>query len=323
MDNLLEIFADAKITVEEAKKRISEMNLINGFLFDSTLENKEDAIIIARNILRAVYNRDFIINDVTSQKSFQAVDSIYHGIRMDAHITEDPDTKQWVATIYDMEMEDRQADKKYLPKRLRYYGALNDVKKLESGGQYDKLPNFVSITILSYDPFDAGDMYYQAKTVLSTHPDIEYNDGLDHIYLYCNGKPNFETNNSPIKLPPEHGKRLQEMLKYIISGQKPSISNADIEEIDKIVTKTKAREEVATAYMRQVDREYSLMREVQEKDNKEAALKIIRVERKRKIPDNEIREDIAEEFGYSDSFIEELFQIIDSQANAVTSDSRY
>ena len=69
--------------------------------------------------------------------------------------------------------------------------------------------------------------------------------------------------------------------------------------------------------MRQVDREYCIMRETREDD----ALKMIHVERKHLIPDNEIREDIAEEFGYSEGFIEELFKIIDAKDSIVSSDS--
>ena len=115
-------------------------------------------------------------------------------------------------------------------------------------------------------------------------------------------------------------KRLHEMQRIIqhASGQKPTISNTDIEEIDKIVNKTKAREEVTAAYMRQVDREYSLMREAKESGRNEAhkedALKIIRIDRKHQVPDDEIRKDISEEFGFSDSVIEELFNTIDSNA---------
>ncbi len=35
-----------RITLEQARKSISEMNLINGFLFDSTLEDEDDATLM-------------------------------------------------------------------------------------------------------------------------------------------------------------------------------------------------------------------------------------------------------------------------------------
>lgn len=36
-------------------------------------------------------------------------------------------------------------------------------------------------------------MYYEASTILTTHPDIGYDDGISHIFLYCNGRPNFDS----------------------------------------------------------------------------------------------------------------------------------
>ena len=33
--------------------------------------------------------------------------------------------------------------------------------------------------------FFVGDMYYEAKSILITHPGIAYDDGIRHIFLYC------------------------------------------------------------------------------------------------------------------------------------------
>ena len=302
------------ITEAEARKKVSEMNLINGFLFDSAIENIDDAKIILGAILRTIYNREFNIVEIKNQMSLQALDTGFHGIRFDAHITESSDGSNPIVSIYDIEMEDRPADKKYLPKRLRYYGALHDVKKLDSGKNYDNLPDFVSITILSYDPFDSGDMYYEAKTVLCTHPGIEYKDGLTHIYLYCNGKPNFNSPSSPIKMSASHSKRLIEMLKYIVSGEKPAITNNDIDMIDDIVTKVKHRKEVTTAYMRQWDRELSIKRE--EKQNN--ALKLIRFCRKMGVSDDAIKANLREDYDYNNDTIQELFDEIDTEQKIST-----
>jgi predicted transposase/invertase (TIGR01784 family) len=302
------------ITEAQAKKSISEMNLINGFLFDSALEHEDEAKIIVGNILKAVFFRKFNVESVTSQKPLQSIDTNYHGIRLDVHITEATDGMTPVATVYDMEMEDRAADKKSLPRRLRFYTALHDSKALDSGNDYDKLPDFISIVILSYDPFDAGDMYYEAKTTLITHPNTDYENGVRSIFLYCNGKPNFDSPNSRISWSPEHSKNLQEMLKYIVSGEKPVSTNTDIEEIDTIVTKVKDRKEVTIAYMRQWDRELSIRRETREetrietrKETKqEDALEAIRFDQKKDIPIEITRERLQESFGYDDDTINEL-----------------
>ncbi len=80
-------------------------------------------------------------------------------------------------------------------------------------------------------------MYYEASTILTTHPDIGYDDDISHIFLYCNGRPDFDAHDSAINLFHEHSKKLQEMLKYIVSGQKPSAPNTEIDAIEDIVAK--------------------------------------------------------------------------------------
>ena len=306
------VTSDQRITVEQARKSISEMKLINGFLFDSTLENEEEAKIVVGNILKAVFNKRLNISSVISQKPIQAIDTRYHGIRFDVKITEVTEGDKATVTIYDTEMEDRPSDKPYLPYRLRYYVAMNDSKRLESGEDYDELPKYVSVVISSYDPFSAGDMYYEAKSTLITHPSIEYDNGIRNIFLYCNGKPNFDNPESSIKLPPAHSKKLREMLKYIVSGEKPASSNEDIEEIDTIVTKVKGRTEVTAEYMRQWDRELSIRREAKLEANQEAALNSIRHGREDGIPDEKTRARLKADFGFSEDIIDELFRRVDS-----------
>lgn len=159
-------------------------------------------------------------------------------------------------------MENRIADKPSLPKRLRYYNSLIDSRYLESGGYYQNLPDFISITILSYDPFDAGDIYYEANTVLTTHPSITYQDGISHIYLYCNGKI-----NKP--LSPSHGKHLMEVLKYIVSGEKPNEPNPEVNNLETVVSKIKKRSEVTKKYMQQWDRERIIAMEAREEGRSE------------------------------------------------------
>ena len=241
------------ITFADARKAVESMNLIDGFLFDSSIEDEEDAKVVIGAILRTVFDREISDIYVTSQKQFQAIDTRYHGIRFDAFVTEEDDGKVRV-TVYDVEMENRPADKTALPRRLRYYNSVTDNRLLEASGRYDTLPSFISVTILSYDPFDAGDMYYEASTILTTHPGIKYDDGVTHIFLYCNGKVNES-------LSPEHGKRLMEVLKYIVSGEKISPSNPEVNDIDTVVTKIKKRSEVTRKYMKQWDRERLLVYE--------------------------------------------------------------
>lgn len=54
---------------------------------------------------------------------------------------------------------------------------------------------------------------------------------------------------------------MSEMLKYILSGEKPTSPNQGIEDVDKIVSKVKSLPEVTKKYMKQWDREQTLQRE--------------------------------------------------------------
>ena len=51
------------------------------------------------------------------------------------------------------------------------------------------------------------------------------------------------------------------MLKYILSGEKPTSPNQGIDDVDKIVSRVKALPEVTKKYMKQWDREQTLQRE--------------------------------------------------------------
>ncbi len=284
-----------KITFNEAQKRIMAMNLIDNYLWNSANEDKEDSKKIANIILSNVLDKKVQILDVTVQKGYSAADTIYHAIRMDAKIDTFPKDDELLSTLYNIEMENRESDRHELPRRLRFYTAVPDSKNLPSGSDYDMLPNYISIIILSYDPFLLGSMYYEAKMHLSTHPDYNYDDGRKVIFLYADGTPNF--------INDAYGKRIQELLKYIVHGDK-SASNDDVETLDNIVSKVKSQSEVTVKYMRQIDYERGLIRDTRRED----AIKQILISRKHHIPDSEIKQDIVESYSYDDSQIESLLK---------------
>ena len=52
---------------------------------------------------------------------------------------------------------------KDLPRRRRYYQALTDAKLLDPGREYKHLPEYVSIWILTEDPFGTNRMVYTVR----------------------------------------------------------------------------------------------------------------------------------------------------------------
>lgn len=55
-----------------------------------------------------------------------------------------------IVRLYDIEPNLYEDD---IPKRSRFYQAKADVKELPCGSKYGKLPEFIMIWILPYDPF--------------------------------------------------------------------------------------------------------------------------------------------------------------------------
>ena len=165
---------------------------------------------------------------------------------------------------------------------------------------FKKLPNYITVTIPSYDLFNTGDIYYETKSVLKTHPNIPYGDGITHIYLYCSGKINDGLDAS-------HGKKLMEALKYIVSGEKTSSENQQVNDLEKVVSKIKKRPEVTKKYMQQWDRERHLVMDAKLEAKQEAAISTITFNRKHGISDIETKAYIIDELGLSESCVDELF----------------
>jgi DNA-binding Lrp family transcriptional regulator len=138
---------------------------------------------------------------------------------------------------------------------------------------------------------------------LKTHPNIPYEDGITHIYLYCNGKINDDLDAS-------HGKRLMEVLKYIVSGEKISSENQQVNDLEKVVSKIKKRPEVTKKYMQQWDRERHLVMDTKKDD----AISAIIFNRKHGISDEETKAYIINELGLSESCADELFAQVDAEA---------
>ena len=299
---------EKRITFDEARRSVQSMNLIDGFLFNSVTENKEDAKLIIGIILSRVLGKRVDNVIVETEKVFNGIDTKYHGIRLDAHIKKDADSDNLQATVYDLEIENREADRLSLPKRHRYYTALTDSKLLPTSEDYFDLPKYISVTISSYDPFLLGEMYYEAKTCIVDHPEYDYDDGITHLFLYAGGKV-----NTPNK---QYGKKLHEMLEYMVSGKRPATPDTDISNIDKLVTSVKSKTEVTKTFMRQWEIEIAIKREAKAEGKAEgiaegkaeAAIEMINFSRELGADDELIRTKLKNDLKLSNEVIDELFE---------------
>ncbi len=302
-----------RITFDEARRSVQSMNLIDGFLFNNVTDNEENAKLVIGTILSRALGRKIYDVKVETEKVFNGIDTKYHGIRLDAHIKYDSGSNGVSATICDLEIENREADRKSLPKRHRYYSALTDSKLLSTSEDYFELPEYISVTIASYDPFLLGEMYYEAKTCIVNHPEYDYDDGITHLFLYAGGKI-----NTPNK---QYGEKLHEMLEYMVTGRKPDIPDNDISSIDKIVNSVKSKTEVTKTYMRQWEIEIAMKREAKAEGKAEGkaetAIEMITFSRELGAEDALIRSKLKDDLKLSDEMIDELFEKADHKDNTL------
>ena len=235
---------------------LSELNVIDNFLFTTLLTREVSKEKVARLILNSILDKQIRHVTVTAQREFTGTDTDRHGIRLDVYITDDDDD----AVVYDLEPDNKSKDVESLPKRNRFYSAVIDSNNLPSGKPYEKLPNLVIIMILSYDPFGAGDLYYEAGTQLKTHPGIPYDDGIRRIYLYADGRSN---------LAGAAGEKLESMVRYIRYSDKEHVVDEATAELDTIVREARTNKEVSMVYLRALEHEEELKSEGREEGRRE------------------------------------------------------
>ena len=150
---------------ERARKKLAEMNLLDDFLFGSVVTYPEIGERFVRILLKTIFGSEFKYLSVAAQKVFYGADSDLHGTRLDVYIEPEEKDSEGKVTVYDMEPDrkDSIADKKALPRRVRFYHGKIIARGLSSGADYDELKNVVVIMVMPYDPFGLDRMVYTVK----------------------------------------------------------------------------------------------------------------------------------------------------------------
>ena len=249
--------------VNKEKKPLKDMDLIDDFLFSEVMSDKEKGKEVCRLILSRVLKREVGEIDFTPERIVPGISERNHGIRMDAYITEfteEPDIKKDKIKIFDLEPDKRSGKKNGLPRRSRYYADLIDTQLLGTGVDYEDLPELVTIFILSYDPFGMGDMIYEVGSIIKTHPEVSYNDGIQRVFLYVDGK-----------LPENAGedeRKLRDLLKYISRSVEENVKDKELRKLDDIVKSIKIKPEVGIRYMKSWEWEKEIREEGREEERK-------------------------------------------------------
>lgn len=123
-----------------------------------------------------------------------------------------------------------------LPRRSRYYQALIDVKLLDSGVDYDDLPDMWTIWILPYDPFGLNYMLYSVKNIVEEDNEIDYNDGVRKLFLYTGGAKGGTDS-------------LRALLQYIENSVAQNAVDDDLRQLHSNVQRLKSRRDIGVKYM--------------------------------------------------------------------------
>ncbi|MBQ7563787.1 MAG: Rpn family recombination-promoting nuclease/putative transposase [Lachnospiraceae bacterium] len=243
------------------RKPLEEMNVIDDFLFEEIMSDRELGEKACRIILSCVLKRNIEKIRFVAQRAVPGVTESSHGICLDTYVeeTEGGDDGS-VINVFDIEPDKQSDKKKSLPKRSRYYADLIDTQILKTGADYEGLPELITIFILSYDPFGENAMYYEAESILKTHPQVPYNDGVRRIFLYVKGK-------LPERAEKED-RHIQNLLRYINESREENVTDENTRDLDQIVKQTKANPNIGVRYMKSWERD-RMLREEGRKEGRE------------------------------------------------------
>lgn len=217
------------------RKKLEEMDLLDDFLFGSVVTYPGIGERFVRSLLKAIFGREFKHLSVTAQKEYYGADRNLHGARLDVYLEPDAEAaSEGRAIVYDIEPEqkDKSADKRALPRRVRFYHGKIAAKNLGSGEEYEKLKDVVIIMIMPFDPFGLGRMVYTVKNRCMEEPGMEYEDGASTLFLYTKG-----TEGVP-------NETLKQLLHYMEETTYENAVNEELREIHKMVETVKKDPEV-------------------------------------------------------------------------------
>ena len=104
----------------------------------------------------------------------------YKGVRLDIYAEDENHTH------YNVEMQMRR--KKALGKRSRYYHSQMVMEALESGEDYETIPDSFVIFVCDFDPFDKELYCYTFGSECEEDKEVELDDGCHTIFLSTRGK---------------------------------------------------------------------------------------------------------------------------------------
>lgn len=273
-------------------KSLQDLNLLDSFLFGASTENSQNAEFISKIIIERVKGHKIKKITVMPERQLSGVDITHHGIRMDLCIMEYGENN--IAGVYDIEPNRYKV--KELPRRSRYSQAITDVKLLGSGKKYKEIPDYISIWILTEDPFGLNRMIYTVRSKVEEAINYSFDDGVTKIFLYAYGEVG-------------GNKELKSLLRYFVESNDVNATDKELKELHKIVTSIKNNVDWREQYMTLHD----MIEFEKEESYDEGIMQGINIYisslREYNIQDEQILDSVIQKFGISKEKAKELMAL--------------
>jgi len=209
---------------------LSELTLLDRFLFDAAMEDKD----FHKSVLQIILGKEITFLTKNETEKELRVSPLLRSIRMDVYAMDED------GIIYNSEM---QKQLKYdLPKRSRYYQGMLDSSLLEPGSiRFDLLNDSYIIIITPYDVFGLGKYRYTFRARCDEELSCILPDGAVRIFLNTRGKNREEV-----------GDELAWFLEYAEKTDEETVRKSGSEVLRRIhehICKLKASEEMGVRYM--------------------------------------------------------------------------
>lgn len=233
-----------------AIRPLSELNLLDRFLFAEVMDDPDNMLIL----LQIILNKNIELETLPQTEKEQRVNPLSRFVKLDVWAQDSE------RTIYDTEVQKKNTHN--LPKRSRYYQAVIDSGLLPTGGiDFNILNNVYIIIIAPFDLFGEGRFQYTFQMRCSEDPGIVLPDGAVRIFLNTRG-----INKEGVS------QELIELLHYMEHTDDNTIGQLKSPKLRRLhdrIRLIKSREEVNLKYMQEWEERIMEINEAKEEGREE------------------------------------------------------
>lgn len=241
--------------IQEVRTRLEQMNLVEKFLFDETMENKEAYEAMVSILLE---DEVHLLPWTETEKELRVSPQL-RSIRLDVVSMDEKHN------VYFTEMQ--QNDTKNLQKRSRYYQGHIDVSLLPPGeADFNKLPDSCFILVAPFDIFGKGLYRYTFVGTCIECPELRLQDGAVKIFINTKG-----TN------PEKFSQEFLDLMEYITNTKEVVVERSmskRLRTLHECVKKVKGSEKVGVKLMQRWE-ELAMIKEEGRVEGRVEAIRVL------------------------------------------------